>query len=200
MENNYIITIDRENGSGGRYIAETLAKNLNIKCFDEELLKEASKRYKAKLSNLKKNDEKKPSGILYFGGQNIPNESFILEAETIKYLANKESCIIIGRCSNYILNNNNFVFNIFLNAPLSSRIERVCRRNNIDPIKAEKKITKEDKIRASYYNFYTSKKWGDSKNYDLAINTSKIGIDNTIKTITDAFINFKNKKDKDKII
>lgn len=192
-----VITIGRENGSGGRYIGELLAKKLGIKCYNDELLEETAKKYNIDLSYLKKTDEKKPNNLMYFGGQNIPLDTFNKEALLIKQLAN-ESCIIIGRCSNYILSDLENVINIFVYAPLGARIERYARRNNVDVIKAEKMITREDKQRANYYNFYTSQIWGEAKGYNLSIDTSKTGIEGAVKLIED-YINIVNSNDDNKI-
>lgn len=134
---------------------------------------------------------------MYFGGQNIPLDTFNKEALLIKQLAN-ESCIIIGRCSNYILSDLENVINIFVHAPLGARIERYARRNNVDVIKAEKMITREDKQRANYYNFYTSQIWGEAKGYNLSIDTSKTGIEGAVKLIED-YINIVNSNDDNKI-
>lgn len=192
-----VITIGRENGSGGRYIGELLAKKLGIKCYNDELLEETAKKYNIDLSYLKKTDEKKPNNLMSFGGQNIPLEAFNKEALLIKQLAN-ESCIIIGRCSNYILSDLENVINIFVHAPLGARIERYARRNNVDVIKAEKMITREDKQRANYYNFYTSQIWGEAKGYNLSIDTSKTGIEGAVKLIED-YINIVKSNDDNKI-
>lgn len=180
-----IITIGRENGSGGRYVGELLAKKLGIKCYNDELLIETAKKYNLDLSHLKKTDEKTPYNFVFYGGQTVPSELFQKEANFIKELASKESCIIIGRCSNYILSDFENVINVFIHAPLGSRIERYANRNGVDVIKAEKIITKEDKERANYYNFYTSQIWGEANSYNLSIDTSKTGIDGAVKLIED---------------
>lgn len=182
---NLIITIGRENGSGGRYIGEKLAKKLGIKCYNNELLIETAKECNINLVDLQKNDEKKPNPLLYFGGQSVPSNLFAEESEFIRKLAAKESCVIIGRCSNIILNDFTNVVNVFVHAPIESRIERYCRRNNVNAIEALKRINKEDKERANYYNFYTSGIWGDSKSYNLLIDTSKTGIDGAVELIND---------------
>ena len=163
-----VITIGRENGSGGRYIGELLAKKLGIKCYNDELLEETAKKYNIDLSYLKKTDEKKPNNLMY------------------------------SVLCNYILSDLENVINIFVYAPLGARIERYARRNNVDVIKAEKMITREDKQRANYYNFYTSQIWGEAKGYNLSIDTSKTGIEGAVKLIED-YINIVNSNDDNKI-
>ena len=130
MKKNLIITIGRENGSGGKYIGEKLAKSLGIKCYDSSLIKETAKNFNLDTKYIEQFDEMPPRGLLYFGGQPIPMDLFLEESETIKEIASKESCVIIGRASNYVLRDYDNVINVFIHAPMGARIERYCRRNN----------------------------------------------------------------------
>lgn len=182
-KDNLIITIGRENGSGGRYIGEKIASDLGIKCYNNELLEEAARECDIDFNELQKNDEKKPNRLLYFGGQSVPTNVFNKESNFIRRLATRESCVIIGRCSNVVLSDFSNVVNVFVHAPIEYRIERYCKRNNVNAIDALKRINKEDKERANYYNFYTSGIWGDSKSYNLSIDTSKTGIDGAVLLI-----------------
>lgn len=185
MSENIIITIGRENGSGGRYIGEKLAKDLGINCYNDELITEIAKNYKTSLKYVEKNDEKPPESAFYFGGQPIPAKVFEEQSLLIRKIAKKESCVFIGRASDYVLKDYKNIINVFVHAPLGSRIERYSRRNNISIIEAEKAITKQDKKRASFYKFYTNQTWGAAKNYNICIDTSKVGIDGAIQLIKD---------------
>lgn len=189
MRNKIIITIGRQNGSGGRYIGEKLANTLGINCYDDELINELAKKYGIDIEEVKKNDEQLPENTFYFGGQLIPAKIFNIQASLIKKIAHEESCIFIGRAADYILRDEENLVTVFVHAPLGSRIERYSRRNNISVIEAEKMITRQDKKRANYYKFYTNQIWGDAKNYHLSIDTSKVGIDGAVKLIEE-YINF----------
>ena len=129
----------------------------------------------------------------------VPTKLFKEQSKVIKNIADKESCIIIGRCANYILNDYPNKISIFIYAPLGSRIERYSRRNNTDVVKAEKEINKVDRERANYYKFYTNKSWNDMNNYDLCIDTSKVGIDGAVKIIKE-FIKLSDSKENRNII
>lgn len=183
MDKKIIITIGRENGSGGRYIGEKLAQKLGINCYNDELISEIVKKYNSNLNYVKKNDENPPESKFYFGGQPIPAKVFEEQSALIREIAKKESCVFIGRASDYVLKDFDNVVNVFVHAPLGSRIERYSRRNNISIIEAEKEITKRDKKRASFYKFYTNQIWGEAKNYNICIDTSKVGIDGAVQLI-----------------
>ena len=183
MDKKTIITIGRENGSGGRYIGEKLAQKLGINCYNNELISEIAKKYNSDLNYVEKNDEQPPEGTFYFGGQPIPAKVFEEQSSLIREIAQKESCVFIGRASDYVLKDFDNVINVFVHAPLTSRIERYSRRNNISMVEAEKEITKQDKKRASFYKFYTNQIWGEAKNYNICIDTSKVGIDGAVQLI-----------------
>lgn len=185
MSEKVIITIGRENGSGGRYIGEKLAKELGINCYNDELITETAKKYHTSLKYVEKNDEKPPESAFYFGGQPIPAKVFEEQSEIIKKIAKEESCVFIGRASDYVLKDCKNVINVFVFAPLNSRIERYSRRNNLSEMEAKKAIMEQDKKRASYYKFYTNQNWGEAKNYNICIDTSKVGIDGAVQLIRD---------------
>lgn len=181
--NNLVITIGRENGSGGKYIGEKLAKELGLHCYDYSLLKKAAEEFNENINTIKKTDEKRPKSLFAFGGQTIPAKQFSESSSIILELANRKSCVFIGRASDYVLRNHSNVINIFIHAPLEYRINRYSNRKGISKEEAEKLIKKNDKERANFYKFYTNQIWGDSKNYNLSIDTSKVGIDGAIELI-----------------
>lgn len=105
---------------------------------------------------------------------------YLATYDTIKKLADKGPCVLIGRCADYALKDRDDVINIFVSAPIESRIKRVAARNNISEAEAKERIKKTDKSRASYYNYYSSKDWGEAKSYDLCIDSSLLGIEGTV--------------------
>ena len=185
---NFVITIGRQYGSGGRFIAKKLAEDLGIKFYDNEILAKAA--LESGLSNhvIETYDEKKDglfSGVVpsaFSVDLSIGQKVFLAQFEAIKKVADEESAVIVGRCADYVLENRDNVVNVFITAPLAQRVERAIKYYNVDPKKAEAVIQKMDKKRASYYNFYSDKKWGASSTYDLCIN-SEIGIDETVQII-----------------
>ena len=163
---NKIYTIGREFGSGGREVGEKLAAKLGIKLYDKELLQQAAKDSGFCEEIFENHDEKPTNSFLY---------SLVI--------AEKESCVIVGRCADYALSDNPDCINVFIHADLDVRIKNVSRNLNITENKARDIINKTDKQRASYYNYYTSKKWGDSKSYNLSLDAGKLGTDNCVEMI-----------------
>ena len=184
----YIITIGREYGSGGRFVASKLAEKLGIRFYDNELLAKAA--FESGLSNsvIESYDEKKDgffSGVVpstFSADLSIGQKVFLSQFETIKKIADTESAVIVGRCADYVLEGKENVVSIFITASMEKKIERATLYYNIDPKKAESTINKMNKKRASYYNFYTDKKWGAARSYDLCIN-SDIGVDECVQII-----------------
>lgn len=196
---NKIYTIGREFGSGGREVGEKLAAKLGIKLYDKELLQQAAKDSGFCEEIFEKHDEKPTNSFLYslvmdtysvsgysaapFLDMPLNHKVFLAQFETIKKIAEKESCVIVGRCADYALSDNPDCINIFIHADLDVRIKNVSRNLNITENKARDIINKTDKQRASYYNYYTSKKWGDSKSYNLSLDAGKLGTDNCVEMI-----------------
>ena len=196
---NKIYTIGREFGSGGREVGEKLAAKLGIKLYDKELLQQAAKDSGFCEEIFENHDEKPTNRFLYslvmdtysvsgysaapFLDMPLNHKVFLAQFETIKKIAEKESCVIVGRCADYALSDNPDCINIFIHADLDVRIKNVSRNLNITENKARDIINKTDKQRASYYNYYTSKKWGDSKSYNLSLDAGKLGTDNCVEMI-----------------
>ena len=196
---NKIYTIGREFGSGGREVGEKLAAKLGIKLYDKELLQQAAKDSGFCEEIFENHDEKPTNSFLYslvmdtysvsgysaapFLDMPLNHKVFLAQFETIKKIAEKESCVIVGRCADYALSDNPDCINIFIHADLDVRIKNVSRNLNITENKARDIINKTDKQRASYYNYYTSKKWGDSKSYNLSLDADKLGTDNCVEMI-----------------
>ena len=197
---NTIITIGREFGSGGHEIGAHLAEKLEIPLYDKEMLDRASKDSGIAEEILKAHDEKPTSSFLYslvmdtysLGYTNsaymdmpINHKIFLAQFDTIKNLADKESCVIIGRCADYALADYPNVVSVFITANEDVKIRTLMERHKISESQAKDVMIKTDKKRASYYNYYSSKRWGDSKSYDLCMNSSKIGYDGVVKMIQD---------------
>ena len=196
---NQIYTIGREFGSGGQYVGEELAKRLGIKLYDKELLQQAAKDSGFCEEIFENHDEKPTNSFLYslvmdtysvngystasFLDMPLNHKVFLAQFETIKKIAERESCVIVGRCADYALADHPDCINTFIKADMSSRIKMISKRANITENKAKDMILKQDKQRASYYNYYTSKKWGDSKSYYLCLDSSKLGIDGCVDMI-----------------
>ena len=197
----YIITIGRQYGSAGREIGFKLAEKLGIKCYDDELLKEAAKASGLCEQIFETHDEKPTQSFIYslvmdtyslgynnsgFVDMPLSQKVFLAQFDAIKKIADRESCIIVGRCADYALADYKNVMSVFINAEMEARAARIMERKNLTK-KADVVdiINKTDKKRASYYNYYTSKKWGDSKSYDICINSSLFGVDGTVDVLAD---------------
>ena len=197
-----IITIGRQFGSGGRLIGEGLAKQLGIPYYDKEILRKASEESGISNHVMESFDEKPTSSLLYslvmdpyanaFIGNNfqmpLNHKVFIASFVAIKSIAEEGPCVIVGRCADYALSDRDDLISIFIHAPLPERIRRTQERMNIDASRAEIMINKADKQRASYYNYYTTKKWGDTASYHLTIDSSLLGIDGTIDLLKEIYL------------
>ncbi len=205
VKDNFVISIGREFGSGGKYIGQELAKRLNIKCYDNELLAKVSEDYNIDMEMLEKVDEKQKSSFWYSFATNYvfskdsevspisaDDNLFLKQARVIEELYNNgENSIIIGRCSDYILKDKENVIKIFIySSDMDFKVNRKAKFENINAKTAEKKIKQVDKQRAEYYKHFTTQNWGDRDNYDICIDTSKLGVMQTI----DILENYINKR------
>lgn len=191
---NKIITIGRELGSGGREIGMKLAERLGIPFYDKEILSEAAKKSGYTKELFERNDEKPTNSFLYALAMGVNNfgtayqrplvmEVYLAQFETIRKLADEGPCIFIGRCSDYVLNDRNGVVNVFVHADMKTRVKRTMEKHDISEKEAEGMCLRNDKDRASYYNYYSNHSWGDARYYDLCLNTSKIDLDKAVDLI-----------------
>lgn len=188
---NYIITIGRQYGSGGREIGEKLAQQLGIPFYDKELLTIASNESGIDTELFEQADERPKVSFLYSlvkGNEKIGRTSsedtlFLAQFDAIKKIAAQGPCVIVGRCSDYTLSDFDNCVNVFVHANMDKKKERVIKEYGVAPDRAEEKIIKTDKQRAKYYNYYTNQQWGNSFNYDLTIDTSSIDIDGAVEVI-----------------
>lgn len=194
---NTIITIGRQFGSAGREIGYKVAKDLGIKLYDKEMLARAAKESGLCEELFETHDEKPTNSFLYslvmdtysLGYTNsyvdmpINHKVFLAQFDAIKKLAQKESCVIVGRCADYALEDDPFAVSVWVKASLDKRVERIKKMYDLSESKATDLIQKTDKRRASYYNYYSSKKWGEAKSYDLCLDSGELGIDGSIELI-----------------
>lgn len=195
---NTIITIGRQFGSGGREIGLKVAEALGIPCYDKELLTRAAKESGFCEEMLINHDERPTNSFLYnlvmdtysfgynsnsYSDMPISHKVFLAQFDTIKKIGSEGPCVIVGRCADYALADYDNVVNLFIFGDEECRIKRIMERYDLNEAKAKDMINKKDKQRQSYYNYYSSKKWGRSDSYDLCINSSKLGIEGSVKLI-----------------
>ena len=174
-----VITIAREYGSGGRYVGKLLAEKLNIKFYDKEIIRLASKESGLNKDYIEDNEQVKNSFNIFY---NNDDEIFIAEKKVINNIA-KEPCVIIGRCADYILKDKKNVYKIFLYSSLDDKIKRCIKYYGLNKEETMKKIIKTDKDRSKHYEYYTNQKWKEFSNYDLIINVDTLGVIGTVNTI-----------------
>lgn len=175
-----VITISREYGSGGRYVGKLLAEDLGVKFYDKELISLISKKTGLSSNYVEENDQKLASAKFV---DNNDDKIFIAEERVIKNLAKKESCVIVGRCADFILKDNKNVIKVFLYSDEKSKENRVIKYYNVPSNKAHSLINKVNKERKKHYKYYTNQNWDDMNNYDLALNVDSIGIKNCVTLI-----------------
>ena len=212
-ENNTIITIGRQYGSAGHEIGATIAHDMGITLYDKDMLKRAAKESGFCEELFEKHDEKPTNSFLYslvmdtyslgysptaYADMPLNHKIFLAQFDTIKKIASEGPCVMVGRCADYALEGFDNVVNVFIYADLEARIRRVARIYDITDAKAKDIIVKTDKKRASYYNYYTNKTWGDAKSYDLCLNSAKLGVGGTAKAIMD-YVKLKEKIGKAKL-
>lgn len=189
-----IINVGRQLGSGGRSIAKMLAQNFGYRFYDRELLNLAAQESGFSKRFFEQNDEQKIFTKSFFNyhlpfigdnnfySNNLSQERlFQFQSDAIRKAADGGGCVFVGRCADYILRDFNNVVNIFVTAHLEERIGRVCKRHQCEKEKAKAIIESAEERRAAYYNYYTGKQWGHSASYDLCVNSSLLGIEDTAK-------------------
>lgn len=206
MENKMIITIGRQYGSGGLEIGQKLAEELGVNLYDKEMLKRAAKESGLCEELFEAHDEKSTNSFLYslvmdtyslgysatgYVDMPINHKVFLAQFDTIKKIADEGPCVMVGRCADYALEDYKNVINVFIYADMEQRIRRIAQKYDLTDAKAKDVIQKADKKRASYYNYYTNKEWGDAKGYDLCLNSGKLGIYGTVKAIME-YIKIRN--------
>ena len=194
-----IITIGREYGTGGRNIGKRISELLGINYYDSELITMAAKQSGMSKHLLDNIDETAANSLMYslsvgaagycgfVGGINMPlnDKLYLLQADIIRDIASRESAVIVGRCADHILRENEDTVNVFFYAPYEARKKTIAERKGISPDKAAAMIVKKEKQRKNYYNYYTGGKWGDKSNYHICIDTSVLGFEGTAELVVD---------------
>ena len=193
-----IITIGREYGSGGRQIGQEVAKYFGIKCYDKELLEHAANDSGICKELFEHHDEKPTNSFLYslvmdtysfgysssgFSDMPMNHKIFLAQFDAIKKVASEGPCVIVGRCADYALQDMKNCVHIFIYGNEDAKTQFVMKKYNVDAAKAKDMCNKKDKQRQSYYNYYSSKKWGRADSYDLCINSSVLGQEGTVRLI-----------------
>ena len=198
MEDKIILTIGRQFGSGGREIGQRLAQELGIAYYDSELISEAARQSGLCEEVFQKADERAASGLSYaftmgyssfMGGAFAPYNSvlsndglFKLQSDAIRRLAER-SCVMVGRCADYILRDDPACLSIFIHSSVKNRLQRILSRQGGTEAEARELMGKKDKQRAAYYNYYTNKTWGMAESYHFSIDVSGLGIDETVNML-----------------
>ncbi len=200
MNAKIILTIGRQFGSGGREVGQQLAAALGIGYYDKELMAIAAEESGLAKDFFEKADEQTSSRMAYaintsyayMGGGYMPYANilsndglFKLQSDAIRNLAEKESCVIVGRCADYILREDPALISLFIHDTKENRIDRIVKYEKITEEEAKELMVKTDKSRAAYYNYYTNKTWGASASYDFSINISLLGIQQSVAFIQD---------------
>lgn len=197
LDKNIVITISREYGSGGRYIAKLVAEKLKIKLYDKDFIKELTNETGLDSSYIENIEQKRTlldnfnSG--YYQSLNNADELFIEEANLIKKLASKNSCVIVGRCADFILKDNKNLIKIFIYSDMESKIKRAIKYYNIPKKDAKKEIEKINKLRKNHYKYYTNREWNNPENYDLCLNSDSLGVEKCAEVIEQYVIGKKDK-------
>lgn len=209
MNENLIISIGRQYGSGGREIGEKLAAKLGIDFFNNELITLAAKKSGMAHNVIGEADEKATNSLLYtlamgssfFNGNAgvafdmpINDKLFVTQSDLIKSLADEAPAVFIGRCSDYVLRGYPNLLRLFIHAPLEFRIAHIMERHNVNEDKARDLAIKTDKRRSNYYNYYTGQKWGRLENFDITVDSSRLGIDGTANLLCDFVNDYKKAK------
>ena len=190
----FVISIGRQLGSGGKEIAEKLSERLHIPVYDKKLLEVAAKESGLDATVFENADEKESnslfggffsihgslSGFVSGGSCMESDQLFLIQSEAIRKIAEREACIIIGRCAEYVLRENPNMVSIFITADTDERVKRIAKKEMLNEEKAKEKIEKGDKKRRSYHDYYATTHWGEAQSYDLCINSSLMGIDGTV--------------------
>ena len=198
MKKRTVITIARQFGSGGHEIGEKLAEKFEIPFYDRALIELAAQKSGLSPEEVSRIDERASGSLLYsistgllgvgaplaYGQLPVNDTLYLIQSEIIQNKAKEGSCVIVGRCADYVLRDDPAAIHLFLYAPLPARVERIMKLYNLNEAKATELIQKTDKRRASYHNYYALTKWGKMENYHFAIDTALLGADGTVNLLS----------------
>lgn len=193
---NYIISVSREHGSGGRLIGKRLAQLLEIPCYDRTIIQKTAEKSGLSREFIARAEERARSrfhlspipvgsGIspLVQQGVSVNHQAFFAQSEVLRELADQGSCVVVGRCSDYVLGDRKRCLKVFIYADLPSRVRRCVEEYGLEAEGVERKISQMDRGRANYYNYYTGYTWGDMRRYDMTLNSSTTGIEGAAELI-----------------
>ncbi|MDE6623222.1 MAG: cytidylate kinase-like family protein [Alistipes sp.] len=199
MQDRFVIAIGRQLGSGGKAVGEAIARRLGIRLYDRQLINLAAEESGFCTEFFERADEKEARrglstliGYLrspFMDGDSAANNVlsndalFKIQSDVIRDVAARESCIFVGRCADYILRDDPRCVSVFVTADRADRIERLCRAHGIAPAEAESRMERTDRCRADYYNYYSSRTWGEAATYDLCVNSSVLGVERTAELV-----------------
>lgn len=186
-----IITISREFGSGGRTIGRGVAEKLGIPCYDHEVIERLVEKSGFDADYVKSQSEYAPSSSLFanalnagnFRGLSNQDKLWTMQRQIIEEIGDRESCVIVGRCADYILKDRADCLKVFIHRDFQSRAERIVKVYGETEVPTEKRLKEKDKRRAAYYQFYTDQKWADLTNYHIVLDSGVIGIEKCIDII-----------------
>ena len=199
-----IVTISRQYGSGGRYIGEQLAKELGVPCYDDKLIDMVAKESGFASEYIEEKSERitgsllfniassltYASNVLSGSGTSLQDEIYFIQSRIIKELAEKGPCVIVGRCADFVLKDNENVIRLFVHSTPEKNLETVCNLKGLEEKEAQKLIDKTNKHRAAYYKCYTGREWDNAKNYDLCLDSSRLTYEKCVE-IVKAYINIR---------
>lgn len=187
-----VITIGREYGSGGRLIAKQLSEELGITFYDKELITAVARKTGFSENFIRDSEHQRPTNSflydLYTAVQtpSVPDQVFIAQAKVIKEAASRESCVIVGRCADYILYDDPNSFRVFVHAAPEQRVQRIQDQFHTSPEQARRDLEATDRGRSWVYKQCTGRSWGDGRYYNLAVDSGKLGIDGSVELILNA--------------
>lgn len=189
VKDHVVITVSREYGSGGRYVGRLIADKLGIKFYDKEIITKLAEVTGLSEEYIENNEQKRDASAIlnngYYMGLDGADELFVKESELIKELAAKDSCVIIGRCADFILKDEKNVIKVFVYSGMEDKLKRATQIYGYEEEKAKKEIERIDKLRANHYKHYTDKDWKDFSNYDICINSDLLGVEKSAEVICD---------------
>ena len=193
-----IITISRQYGSGGRYVGQKLSEKLGIPCYDEKIIDMGAKESGFAQDFVAEKGERMTGSLLFNiasslsyannilsgNGMSLQDEMYFIQNRIIKDLAEKGSCVIVGRCADYILRERKDVLNIFIYADMESKMERAVTYFGLEKENVSAILKKKDKARSNHYKYYTDQEWGMASNYDLSLNSSTLGVEGSVEFLS----------------
>lgn len=191
MKKHFVVTISRQYGSGGRYIGKMLAEQLGVPIYDKQIIEMTAQNFGFS-KEFVADYEEKPINRFYYAfslggdintGLSMNDKIFIEQANIMKELAAKGSCVIVGRCADYVLRDLDHVLNIYIHSDMEHRVARAVKYYGLDRDDAEKAIKKSDKQRRKYHSDYANREWENALNYHLSLDSDRIGVDNAVRLI-----------------